>query len=61
MGRPPRLSDLPLDELRRILRDTEQLAGPDSDSVAAVRRAIAEKERLEREQTAGKGGDDAAS
>jgi len=45
---PPRLSDLPLDDLRRILRDTELAVGEDSSSAMVIRRVLAERERAAR-------------
>jgi hypothetical protein len=40
-------SDLPAATLRRILADTERLAGPECDSAKALRRALTEAERRE--------------
>jgi hypothetical protein len=37
------LLDLPLKKLLRMLRDTLRFAGPDSPSVAALRRAVEAK------------------
>ena len=34
------LTDLPLKRLRRILRDTQRVVGPDAESVRLIRRAI---------------------
>ena len=38
-------SDLPVRILRRILQDTESLAGPDDESVRALRRALTKARR----------------
>jgi len=38
---PVTLTDLSLPKLRRLLRDAERAAGPQSGSTAAIRRAIA--------------------
>lgn len=38
-------SDLPPRLLRRMLADTERTAGPDSQSAAALRRALVEAKR----------------
>ncbi len=39
-----KLSDLPLDVLRRMLRETERAAGPDAQGTAILRRAVASRE-----------------
>jgi hypothetical protein len=43
--KPVTLSDLPLTRLRRMLRDAERLAGPQSQSAAVIRRALTAKRR----------------
>lgn len=40
-------SDLSVATLRRILADTERLAGPECDSAKALRRALIKAERRE--------------
>jgi hypothetical protein len=42
---PPSLSDLPLWRLLVALDDAERLAGPDSESVRALARAVQERLR----------------
>jgi len=44
-NQPPYLHELPLRKLRRMLRDTVALAGPESMAVRLIRRAIEKKRR----------------
>ena len=55
-----RAADLHPTTLRRMIRDTEAVVGPESSSVRALRRALAEAERRregEHEQPAGESGE----
>jgi hypothetical protein len=57
---PPRLSDLPLWRLVVALHDAEELAGPESESAALIRRAIVDRMRGPVRVAGRPGGDDAA-
>ena len=43
------LDDLTLLELRRVVADTERLAGPDAQSTTILRRVLERREREERD------------
>ena len=51
-GMNPHLSDLPTEDLREMLRATEQVAGPDSVSARILRRALESRDR-EADKTCG--------
>ncbi len=48
-----RLSDVPLADLQRMLRDTELVSGSDSQAARALRRAVAAREKREADNREG--------
>ena len=54
-----KLNDIPTPKLRRILRATEQAAGPDSMEVRVLRRELVRREQQTRQARRRKGDGDA--
>ena len=46
MNTTPKITDVPLADLRRMLADTERMAGPNTDAAKILRRVIRRREAL---------------